>query len=199
MAASSAPSNGSAGKVIGTRRIVPGMPWSPSVFQNGWLRRPPVMRGLPRGSRNGPSRSVRGAGATRAEQSSGRSDRRFGVRKSKMRCLPGLQPVWNDAQATGDSAGSVVRSRRKAPSARSRAKCGRTPSSISRSVSSGSCPSRPSTITRPTRPAVRTRPPRSHWTARRRGQVASVTSPRTIVQIRTNSDETNAKPAPGPT
>ena len=64
------------------------------------------MRGFPRGRRYGPSRRVRGAGAIRAEQSSGRSDRRSGVRKSKMRCLPGLQPVWNDAQATGDSAGS---------------------------------------------------------------------------------------------
>ncbi len=42
---------------------------------------------------------------TFAEHSSGRYDFRFGTRKSKTRCRPGLLPVWKQDQATGDSAG----------------------------------------------------------------------------------------------
>ena len=111
IAESKVPLNFSAGNVIGTRRIVLTMPWSPRVFQNGWLRRPASISGFPRGMRNGPSGNVRFGGSTRAEASSGRCDLRFGTRKSKTRCFPGLQPVWNEVQATGDSASSVVRSR----------------------------------------------------------------------------------------
>ena len=70
---------------------------------------------------------------------------------------------------------------------------------MNRSVSSGSCPSRPSTITRLTPPATGARPPEIHRTARRKGHVASVSTPSTIVQSRMNSEETKANPAPGPT
>ena len=175
------------------------IPWSPRIFQNGTLRRPALMRGLPIGMRNGPSRRERAGGSTRAEPSSGRCDARFGTRKSKMRCLPGLQPVWNDVQATGDSARSVVWSGVNVPRSRSRAKFGSRPSARNCSVSSGSWPSRPRTTTRRARAAPRARLPRMRCTTQRIGQVRSVRIASSVVTRMMSSDETKAKPAPGPT
>ena len=86
-----------------------------------------------------------------------------------MRCLPGLQPVWNDVQATGDSARSVVWRGLNVPRSRSFAKFGSSPSARNCSVSSGSWPSRPRTTTRRARAAPRARLPRMRCTTQRIG------------------------------
>ena len=118
--------------------------------QKGLLRRPELLRGLPRGMRYFPRRRTRPGDPIR-EHSCGRMTRRSGTRKSKILCLPGLQPVWKEDHATGDSAGSVVPKRRKHPRWRSLEKFGSSPSSMSCSVRSGSWPSSPTMTTRLTR------------------------------------------------
>jgi hypothetical protein len=57
--------------------------------------------------------------------------------KSKMLWRPGCVPVLNDDQATGDTDGNVVCSRRYAPVSLSALKLGRCPSAMNRSVSAG--------------------------------------------------------------
>jgi hypothetical protein len=65
-----------------------------------------------------------------------------------MLCLPGLQPVRNDDQATGLSGGKVVPSFLKQPFSRSLTKLGILPSSMYFSTSDGSMPSSPRMTTR---------------------------------------------------
>src|SRR6476659_938160 len=127
MAESSTPPNFSGGNVIGTRRTLLKIPNLPRIVQNASLRRPAAMAGRPKGIRYLPILSVRAGAATLAELNSGISDFRLGTRKSYMRCLPGLQPVWNEDHATGESAGSVVLKRAKAPRSRKREKFGSSP------------------------------------------------------------------------
>ena len=60
-----------------------------------------------------------------------------------MLCLPGLTPVINVDQATGEIGGNVVRSLRNVPWSRSLARLGSFPSAINRAANSGSMPSKP--------------------------------------------------------
>src|SRR5437899_10096811 len=115
-----------------------------------------------------------------------------------MRCLPGLQPVWKEDQATGDSAGSVVPSRAKAPISRSREKFGSKPAFIHFSVSSGSCPSSPTITTRLARAFFERFGRKNCFSTQRNGQVRSTTNADAIAANRTKKVETIVKPAPGP-
>src|SRR5438445_636338 len=68
-------------------------------------------------------------------------------RKSKMPVPPGLSPVANDAQATGDSGGFVVPSGSNVPDCARRARFGRCPSLAHLESRLGSAPSKPRTTT----------------------------------------------------
>lgn len=98
--------------MIGTRRIVLVIAWSPRIFQNGVLLRRNSTSGLESGMLQRPTFRTRVAGRTRDDDSSGTYDLRSRLRKSKMLCFAGFTPVANVDQATGESAGNVVRSRR---------------------------------------------------------------------------------------
>ncbi len=119
---SMSPRNGSAGKVIGTRRTVLKTPCSPSTCQKGllFLRNSMTGRRDPR------------AGWIFVDDSSGRYVRVSRPRKSKMLCLPGLQPVMKLDQATGEIGGQVDRSSLKQPSDSSFRKWGSCPLAASR-------------------------------------------------------------------
>src|SRR5437764_8807054 len=60
---------------------------------------------------------------------------------------PGLSPVANDAQATGDSGGFVVPSGSKVPDCARRARFGKCPCLAHLESRFGSAPSKPSTTT----------------------------------------------------
>ena len=72
MADSSLPSKGWGGKVMGTRRMVEPMPWSPRIFQKGRLRWRSSRLGEERGIRKRPRLRMRRGLPTRAEESLGR-------------------------------------------------------------------------------------------------------------------------------
>ena len=91
-----------------------------------------------------------------------------------MLCLPGLTPVWNVDQATGEIGGTVVPSGLKQPWSRSAARWGSLPSSSIFSVRPWSMPSRPRITTRLTRLRRSARQPKSVRDSRRTGQVMNV-------------------------
>src|SRR5262249_43237402 len=110
MAESKRPLNFCGGNVIGTRRMVLSIFWSPSSFQNGSLLRF-ISTELPdNGRRSLPSSNTRRGPCTLADESSGTYDFMFRFRKSKILCFAGLTPVAKVDQATGESEGNVVRS-----------------------------------------------------------------------------------------
>ena len=89
-----------------------------------------------------------------------------------MLCLPGLTPVWNDDQATGEIGGTVEPSGWKQPWSRRAARWGSLPSSSIVSVRPWSMPSRPRITTR-LNAALRQRPQaeqRPHQQADRPGE-----------------------------
>ncbi len=102
------PLNFSGGKVIGTLSIVLKMPFSPRIFQKGMLLRRPLISGFERGILYFPIDRYFLGLPILAEDRSGRYVFGSRLRKSKMLCLEGLQPVINEDQATGDMAGVVV-------------------------------------------------------------------------------------------
>src|SRR5688572_29478406 len=110
IAESMRPWNLSGGKVIGTRMIVDPMPRSPRSFQKGWLFLRFSTYGLDNGMRRLPILSTRRGGCTFAEANSGTYVLRLRFRKSKMLWRAGFTPAAKVDQATGDSAGKVVRS-----------------------------------------------------------------------------------------
>src|SRR5437667_10078794 len=114
-----------------------------------------------------------------------------------MRCFPGLHPVWNEDQATGDSAGSVVPSRAKAPASRSREKFGNNPWFIHFSVNSGSCPSKPTMTTRRAVAIPARFGRKTLLSTHRNGQVRSTTKADAKAANKTKKVETIVKPAPG--
>src|SRR5438270_13298262 len=95
---------------MGTRRMVQPMEWRPRIFQKGSLLRRISTDGRESGIRQRPRRSMRWGGRTLEEDSSGTYVFKSRFRKSKMLCLAGLTPVAKVDQATGESAGKVVRS-----------------------------------------------------------------------------------------
>src|SRR5439155_24603130 len=109
----------------------------------------------------------------------------------------GLQPVWNEDQATGDSAGSVVANRANAPISRSRAKFGSRPAFIHFSVSSGSWPSKPTMTTRLARACRERFGRKTRFSTQRNGQVRSTTNAEAIAANSTKNVETIVNPAPG--
>ncbi len=100
--------NFSGGKVIGTLRMVLKIPLCPKIFQKGMLLRRPLISGLERGILYFPKDRVFFGFPMRAEERLGRYVFGSRLRKSKMLCLEGLQPVIKEDQATGDIDGIVV-------------------------------------------------------------------------------------------
>ncbi len=102
------PLNFSGGKVMGTLRIVLKMPFCPKIFQKGILLRRPLISGFERGILYFPRDRVFLGFPIRAEERFGRYVFGSRLRKSKMLCLEGLEPVIKEDQATGEMDGIVV-------------------------------------------------------------------------------------------
>ena len=196
MAESCAPWNLSGGNVIGTRRTVLQMPCSPRMVQNGFDLRSSRSSGLPQ--RDAELADLEepldvadvGRGEQRAGRSAGRGQEVEDV-------------VLAGFGAGGERGPRDGRERREggpqtAVAARSAsfAKFGSLPSAINRSVSPGSCPSRPTMTTR--RILACGRFLRSRRQSRRNGQNSRRRQTTTIVVKRTRKEESRAKPAPGP-
>ncbi len=114
-----------------------------------------------------------------------------------MLCLAGWTPVANDDHATGDTDGNVVASGAQVPVAARRAKLGSLPAAISRSVSLGSCPSKP-TMTRRRTHGRACRRRRTTRRSARNGHSTSETMAARKVTKATRNEESSANPAPGP-
>src|SRR5580698_6992132 len=120
-------------------------------------------------------------------------------KKSKMLCLAGFTPVAKVDHATGESAGNVVRSRRKLPWSLRRARLGSRPSARKRSVRLGSSPSRPRKIS--LRMCARRKPCRRRASRHntRKGQKIRENRLRRKPVMSVRKEPRKAKPAPGPT
>src|SRR5580700_2463768 len=124
MAESIRPLNFSGGKVMGTRSTVDVTWCSPRIFQKVRLLRRISTEGRLSGMRYLPRLSTRRGSFTRVEDNSGMYEWKLRLRKSNMLCRAGFTPVAKVDQATGDSAGKVVRNRLNPPCCRSRARFG---------------------------------------------------------------------------
>ena len=93
---------------MGTRRIVLKMPFLLKCTQKGVLLRIKVTSGLLKGIKYFPRERFFEGLRIRAEERSGRYVRVSRLRKSKILCLPGLEPVLKEDQATGDIEGLVL-------------------------------------------------------------------------------------------
>ena len=184
--------------MIGTRRIVLPIPYSPKIFQNVVLLRPDSTEGFDSGMVHRPIRTVRLAGRTREDDSSGMYDFKSRFRKSKMLCFAGLTPVAKVDHATGESAGKVVLSLRYDPSAARRLRFGSLPSAMNRSARPGSKPSRPRNISFFTFARRYPWRPRTIVHSIRNGQVTIETMARKRAVSNARKEPRNAKPAPGP-
>ena len=131
MAESIAPANFSGGNVSGTRRMLHGMPCSPSTLQNARLLR--MLRNSGPAQRDDPvPHAHRCAFAGDTPSSTASACKYAGRGRESRRCCgaTGSTPVMNDDQATGEIAGYVVRSRPKLPSLARRARFGSSPAAI---------------------------------------------------------------------
>ena len=128
MAESIRPLNFSGGKVIGTRRMVEAICRWPRICQKVRLLRRISTMGRPKGMRYRPSLRILEGSVTREEERYGMYELKLRFRKSNMAWRAGLTPVANVDQATGESAGKVVRRRLKPPCSRRRLRLGSLPS-----------------------------------------------------------------------
>ena len=96
---------------MGTRRMVEAICRCPRICQKVLLLRRISTIGRPNGMRYLPSLRIFAGSLTREEDRSGMYEFRLRFRKSNMACRAGLTPVANVDQATGESAGKVVRRR----------------------------------------------------------------------------------------
>src|SRR6266699_1276286 len=114
-----------------------------------------------------------------------------------MLCLPGLTPVMNVDQATGEIGGKVVRSFLKVPCSRSFARFGSLPSLMNRSASSGSMPSKPTITERLICCLPNFLRRRNNRSKCRNGQVKNAYREYRNATKSVQNDESTAKPAPG--
>ena len=115
-----------------------------------------------------------------------------------MLCRAGCVPVLNDDQATGETDGKVVLQPPVAAGFRQLREVRQQPLAHEPSVSFGSWPSSPTTISRlidARRPLLAAQ---SRARAARNGQISSEAMATTIVVKRTRNEDSSAKPAPGP-
>jgi len=152
----------------------------------------PVLRKIPKPD-------LAGEEPDSTEESFARYLLRSGERKSNIPCLPGLTPVWNDDQATGDIPGLVVPSLENVPSSRSFWRLGSSPSFIIFSAIKGDKPSRPSIITLFAVLRYSLLFLLSNLSANETGQISAERKETKIALRNTRKDVTIPKPAPGPT